>query len=555
MDRSTDDQRYLIPFRTGLLPQIFCHTLVLGSGVAGLRAAIAAAPGGDVIVCTKDRVGKTNTAWAQGGIAAVLDATQGDSVESHIQDTVTAGAGLCDRSMVELVCREGPGRVRELIDWGVGFDREGGELSAGREGGHSADRIYHAGGDKTGIAIQDVLTERVEALDTVRVFDHCFAIDLLTPSDEPGAPVLGAITWHPKFGLQVVWARTTILASGGAGQVYRETSNPRIATGDGAAMAWRAGATLRDMEFVQFHPTTLYMPGAPRALISEAVRGEGATLLDESGHRFMLEQHELGELAPRDVVSRAIVSQLAAQGGKHVWLDCRHIEHMPDRFPGICAMLASFGIDPSKDPIPVHPAAHYSIGGVLADPDTTTGVPNLLVAGEASCTGLHGANRLASNSLLEGLVMGARAGELARQRATEGMRPPASIASSIAPSTHAELDLTDVRSSLRSTMWYNAGVARTPTRLSDACTMFELWSRYTLDKVFETPEGWEVQNMLVVARLIAQAAKLRAHTAGTHWIQGSDPDPTRAESHTLWDRFSEGPKSTEPVRDPSVSGS
>jgi len=538
---SFEQHRYLIPFRTGLLPQIFCNTLVIGSGVAGLRAAIAAAPGGDVVVCTKDRVAKTNTAWAQGGIAAVVH-EDGDSVDAHIQDTLAAGSGLCDPDAVDQVCREGAARVGELIDWGTGFDREGGALAAGREGGHSAARIYHAGGDKTGVAIQDTLTERARALDTVRIFDHCFALDLLTPSNERGAPVLGAITWHRRHGLQVIWARTTILASGGAGQVYRETSNPRVATGDGVAMAWRAGAAVADMEFVQFHPTTLYMPGAPRALISEAVRGEGALLLDESGSRFMVPAHGLAELAPRDVVSRAIVRQLALQGGKHVWLDCRGVDAMQQRFPGVCAMLASFGIDPSSDPIPVHPAAHYTIGGVACGLDTTTAVPNLLCVGESSCTGLHGANRLASNSLLEGLVMGARAGRLAASRAGGNGTAPTPVVSSIAPSTHAELDLADVRSSLRSTMWYNAGIERTRTRLDDACSMFELWGRYTLDKVFETPEGWEVQNMLHNAWLIARAARARPRSVGTHWLgddeqgHGPSPDPRRA-----WSRFSGEP--------------
>ncbi len=533
-----DDQRYLIPFRTGLLPQIFCNTLVLGSGIAGLRAAIAAAPAGDVIVCTKDRIDKTNTAWAQGGIAAVL--RDDDSIDAHIQDTLVAGAGFCDQSAVELVCNEGPKRVRELIDWGVGFDQCGDELCVGREGGHNAARIYHAGGDTTGRAIQDTLQKRVSMDDSVRVFDHCFVLDLLTPSDDEGAPVLGAITWHARFGLQVIWARTTIIASGGAGQVYRETSNPRIATGDGVAMALRAGAKLADMEFVQFHPTTLYVPGAPRALISEAMRGEGAHLLDDHGNRFMVGEHELAELAPRDIVSRAIVKQLARSGATHVWLDCTHIQGLKERFPGICAMLSSFGFDPSTDKIPVHPAAHYTIGGIETDLSGQSSVPNLYAIGEASCTGLHGANRLASNSLLEGLVMGAIAGEHARERASEGPQTPVSIISTIAPSTHAELDLGDVRSSLRSTMWYNAGIVRTTTRLSDALSMFDLWGRYTLDKVFETPEGWEVQNMLLVARLITHAAHARHRSVGTHWILDESPNTPQVPRQS-WTRFHDHP--------------
>jgi len=500
-----ESRRYLIPFRTGLLPQIFCDTLILGSGVAGLRAAITAADAGQnsnqVIVCTKDQINTTNTSWAQGGIAAVLPnlpQNNPDSIDAHIKDTLTAGAGMCDHAAVNLVCTQGPKLLQELIDWGATFDKNAdNSLAAAREGGHNANRIYHAGGDATGLEIQHTLTNKAQQHHSIRLFDHCFAIDLLTPSNQPNAPVLGAITWHPKHGLQVIWARTTILACGGAGQVYRETSNPTIATGDAIAMAYRAGASLQDMEFVQFHPTTLYIPGAPRSLISEAVRGEGAHLLDDSGNRFMPAIHPLAELAPRDVVSRAISQQLAIQGGKHVWLDCRHINHFKSRFPGIWSTLDSFGINPATDPIPVHPAAHYQIGGVQTDLTTATNIPNLYAIGEAACTGLHGANRLASNSLLEGLVMGKIAGQQAAARSEKSKNQPptpATVISSIQPSSHAELDLTDVRSSLRSTMWYNASISRTRTKLADACDMFDLWGRYTLDKVFDTPDGWEVQN-------------------------------------------------------------
>jgi len=541
LNSNYEQRRYLIPFRTGLLPQIFCDTLVLGSGVAGLRSAIGAAHNGQVIVCAKEAIDLTNTAWAQGGIAAVLKTPENndDSIESHIQDTLTAGAGVCDIDAVRLICSNGPKRIEEIMDWGMRFDRDPeGHLLRGREGGHNANRIYHSGGDSTGAELQRTLIDRANAHDNIRLFDQCFVIDLLTVNHEPGSPVLGAITWHPKYGLQVIWARTTILAMGGAGQIYRETSNPRVATADGIAMAYRAGAQIADMEFVQFHPTTLYVPGAARALISEAVRGEGAHLLDHSGNRFMPAIHELAELAPRDVVARAIVRQIAHQGGKHVWLDCRHIEHFPQRFPSIFETLRSFGIDPATDLIPVHPAAHYTIGGVRSDLQTRTSVPNLLVVGEASCTGLHGANRLASNSLLEGLVMGAIAGEQAAARADNSPITPASIVSAIQESNHAELDLDDVRSSLRSCMWINAGVERTSTRLDDACDMLDFWGRYTLDKVFETPEGWEVQNMLTAGAMIARAALARTCSIGTHTLVDEITDQDRAHclDHMLWTR-------------------
>ncbi len=540
-----DQRRYLIPFRSGLLPQIFCDTLVLGAGVAGVRAAIEAAGSGDVIVISKSAPARSNTAWAQGGIAA---ARQGaDSTDAHVQDTLTAGAGLCDRAAVELVCRQGPDHVRELIAWGMRFDHDdaGGE-AAGLEGGHSAARIYHAGGDATGAELLRTLTNKASASTRIRLFESCFAIDLITASPEPGAPCLGAITHHPRYGLQMIWARTTVLASGGAGQLFRETSNPPPATADGVAMAARAGATLADMAFVQFHPTTLYLPGAPRALISEAVRGEGAHLLDDQGRRFMLGLHDRAELAPRDVVSQAIVRQIALQGGRHVYLDCRHLKHFARRFPGIHATLAKFALDPAADLIPVHPAAHYTVGGVRTDLDTRTDVPNLLAVGEVACSGLHGANRLASNSLLEGLVMGAIAGRLAAERSGSTPLTPLTIVSDIRPSTAAELDLEDVRSSLRSAMWKNVGITRTGTRLADATDMFDFWGRYTLDKIFDTPDGWEVQNMLLTGAVIAKAALWRDESRGTHF-RADRPDPHDAfRVHDLWRRGRDTPL-TQPV--------
>lgn len=540
-----DQRRYLIPFRSGLLPQIFCDTLVIGGGVAGMSAALAAARGGEVIICSKSKLSKTNTAWAQGGVAAVL--RDDDTVEAHIQDTLTAGAGLCDHPAVDLICRQGPARMRELIDRGMRLDRDAqGELAVGLEGGHTAPRIYHAGGDSTGAELQRTLTESVHRADRVRLFESCFAIDLITSSTEPGSACLGAITHHPRYGLQMIWARTTILASGGAGQVYRETSNPPPATADGIAMAARAGATLADMAFVQFHPTTLYLPGAPRALISEAVRGEGAHLLDEQGRRFMLDQHELAELAPRDIVSHAIMRQIFRQGGRHVYLDARHLKGFAQRFPAIHATLARFSLDPAADLIPVHPAAHYTIGGVRTDTEARTDIPNLYAVGEVTCSGLHGANRLASNSLLEGLVMGAIAGEHAAKRATGTPPAPISIVSDIRPSEAAELDIDDVRSSLRSAMWKNVGVVRDGTRLADATEMFDFWGRYTLDKIFDIPEGWEVQNMLLTGAIIAKAALWREESRGTH-LRTDRPAPDDAfRVHDLWKRGRDTPL-TEPL--------
>ncbi|HLP84535.1 MAG TPA: L-aspartate oxidase, partial [Phycisphaerales bacterium] len=458
-------------------------------------------------------------AWAQGGVATVLDPK--DTIESHVQDTLIAGAGACDESVVRLVVEQGPKRIDEMFSWGMRVDRdEGGKVMLGREGGHAAHRIIHAGGDATGAEVQRVLLDRVKQTPGIRVFANCFALDLITPNDSEGAPVMGAITHHPKFGLQMIWARSTILAAGGSGVLFRETTNPPQATADGLAMAYRAGATLADMAYMQFHPTTLYLAGASRSLITEAIRGAGAYLLDEGKNRFMLGVHPMAELAPRDIVSQAIVRQLARQGGGKVYLDCRHIAGINERFLGFAELLKKFDLNAQTDLIPIHPAAHYMVGGVKTDARARTNVPGLLAAGEVASTGLHGANRLASNSLLEGLVFGAIAGEAAAD-GWNGSRSlprpgPVSIVSDIRPSDRGELDLTDVRSSLRSAMWKNVGIERTSAKLQGVAEMFDFWGRYTLDKIFDEPFGWETQNMLLVGAVMARAALWREESRGCH---------------------------------------
>ncbi|HEX2837550.1 MAG TPA: L-aspartate oxidase [Phycisphaerales bacterium] len=542
MDPLLHQRRYLIPFRGSLLPQIFTDTLVIGAGVAGLRAAVAAAQHGEVIVLSKSDFKQTNTAWAQGGIAAVLDAK--DSLESHVQDTLTAGAGTCDEPVVRQVIERGPRLLEEAISWGMNVDRSaGGAISLGREGGHAASRIVHAHGDATGAELQRTLVERIRATQGVRVFEKCFALDLITPSAEVGAPVMGAITHHPKYGLQMIWAKATILAAGGAGVLYRETTNPPAATADGLAMAYRAGATLADMAFMQFHPTTLYLAGASRSLITEAIRGAGAYLLDASGHRFMLDVHPLAELAPRDIVSQAIVRQIARQGGETVTLDCRHIKDFARLFPGIAAILQKFDLDPARDLIPVHPAAHYMIGGVRTDASGRTDVPGLYAAGEVASTGLHGANRLASNSLLEGLVYGEIAGTTCEEmKSPRAARPaPVAVISDIRPSDRGELDLTDVRSSLRSAMWKNVGIERTGQKLEGCIEMIDFWARYTLDKIFDDPAGWETQNMLAVGALVARSAAWREESRGAH-LRTDFPAPRpEFQVHDCWRRTSDVP--------------
>lgn len=537
-----DDRRYLIPFRSILLPQIFTDTLVIGSGVAGLSAGIAAAEHGDVIILSKSKRDVSNTAWAQGGIAAVLGST--DSVESHVQDTLAAGAGLCDEAVVRGIIERGCTAIDRLLHWGIRLDRdESGDLSLGREGGHSSRRIVHSDGDATGSELCRCLIAQAERTPNLRHFEDCFTLDLLTPTNAPGSPCMGAITHHPRYGLQMIWAKATILASGGAGMVWRETTNPPVATGDGIAMAYRAGARIADAAFMQFHPTTLYIAGAPRVLISEAVRGEGGVLLDSNEHRFMPDEHELADLAPRDVVSRSIHRVLSKQAASHAYLDARGIDGFAKKFPGIAAALAQFDLDAQRDLIPVKPAAHYMVGGVSVDAEGRSDVPGLYAIGETSCSGLHGANRLASNSLLEGLVMGQHAGnacvEMLGGTNAWGVATrsgPLQVISDIPLSSHGELDLSDVRSSLRSVMWRNVGIERDGGKLEDVAEMFDFWGRYTLDEIFDSPDGWETQNMLLLGALIARSAHWRRESRGCH-ARADYPEPSaELRVHDQWRR-------------------
>lgn len=544
MLESFSNRRYLVPFKAARLPQQFTDVLVIGGGVAGLRAAIAAADGGaDVLVLTKDSIDESNTWYAQGGIAAVLQPT--DSFASHEQDTQEAGAGLCDRQAVRIVIEEGPQRVLELVQWGAHFDRQKGNaynLAFAREGGHSFPRIVHAFGDATGRDVADTLIKASRARETIRISEKSFVIDLISDQGR----CLGALALIDG-GIQLIWAKRTILASGGAGQLYRESTNPSIATADGHAMAYRAGATLRDMEMVQFHPTTLYVAGASRALITEAVRGEGAYLVDRTGARFMADYHPMAELAPRDVVSRAIVQQIRKTNFTHVFLDVRHLptETFRGRFPQLTKLADEFGIDLSKDLIPVHPAAHYMMGGVYVDEHGRTTLEGLYAIGEAASSGLHGANRLGSNSLLEGLAYGARAGEDAARAAKQAdVRFPLNLEHQIAPSTRTELDITDVKSSLRSVMWRNAGIERTGQRLAETSEIVAFWSRYVIDKIFAPGKsaisptaGWELQNMLTVCALIAAAAGVRTESRGAHYrVDFPDRDDRSWRAHLLWKR-------------------
>jgi L-aspartate oxidase len=521
-------RRYLIGFDPRELPHHFTDVLIIGGGVAGLRAALGINEPYRVLVVTKDEVRESNSTYAQGGIAGVLDPE--DHFEDHIADTLAAGKGLCDPEVVATVVREAPRRIAELIEWGTHFDEIDGQVALTREGGHSHARIVHALGDATGLEVMRAVILQARTRRNTRIWQNSFTIDLLTHDGR----CRGALVWDRRRGPALVWARAVLLATGGAGQLYRESTNPAIATGDGHALAYRAGAELRDMEFMQFHPTVLYIAGSARHLLTEALRGEGAYLRDRNGHRFMPDYHPLAELAPRDDVSRAITAQMARTRHPNVYLDLSHLDpaYIRQRFPGIDKLCRGFDLDITRDPIPVRPGAHYMIGGVTIDHDARTTLPGLWAAGEVTSSGLHGANRLASNSLLEGLVHGARAAEdIVRTLGAAGPVPLEVPPISGAPGGNGSepLDLADIRDSLRSLMWRSVGIERDAAGLAEAADQVDFWCRYVLGHVFSDPAGWTMQNMLTVARLMIAAASAREESRGVHTRRDfPNPDPAWA---------------------------
>ena len=511
--------RYLVSFHPKRHPHFFTDVLILGGGLAGLRAALAVDSSLQVLVICKAGLTNSNSVNAQGGIATVW--AKSDTPEEHIEDTLVAGGELCDRAIVEHVVRKGPEEIRRLIEVGTKFDKTpNGDILLGREGGHRSDRILHAHGDATGREIIRALTEEIQKRPNIRIWENTFALDLLTS----GNRCRGAIVYWKKHGeKELVWAKQTILATGGIGQIYRETTNPDVATGDGIAIARRADVLIRDMEFVQFHPTVLYIAGSSRSLISEAMRGEGAKLIDRRGYRFMEDYDSRGELAPRDVVSRAITTHMEKTNAPNVLLDLTHkpADWIYARFPGITASCKQFGIDVAKDRIPVRPGAHYSMGGVVVDHDGRTSLNGLWAIGEVSSTGLHGANRLASNSLLEALVYGESAGRLAAGVAQTMANDYQvdSIENKPLPLVDVpgqSFDLADIRNALKSLLWRNAGVVRNEVGLTDALSDIAAWSRYVFARQFDSAEGWELQNMLMVARLVLEGAFKRRETRGVH---------------------------------------
>ncbi len=500
--------------------------VVVGSGIAGLTAALRARASGRVLVVTKDVLSAGSTRWAQGGIAAALG--PGDTPDQHLADTMTAGAGICDETAVRVLVDEGPDAVRELIGLGARFDTSAdGDLALTREGGHHRDRIAHAGGDATGAEIQRALVAAVREAPDIEVVEHALVLDLMLARDG-GRPQVAGVTLHvmgegQRDGVGAVRCRAVVLASGGMGQVFSATTNPQVSTGDGVAMALRAGAALRDLEFVQFHPTVFWLgPGArgQQPLVSEAVRGEGAFLVDDSGDRFMRGQHELADLAPRDVVAKAIMRRMRETGAPHVWLDARRFgEQMwRRRFPTILASCREHGVDPVTELIPVAPACHYASGGVAVDLDGRTTVPGLYACGEVACSGVHGANRLASNSLLEGLVYARRiAADLARELPAQRDVAPEERVPGLVGQRATAL--------VQQTMTEHAGVLRAAAGLEQAGKL--LADLAPTDAAAQPcTEAWEATNLLTVAQGLVAAARRREETRGSHWREDHpEPDP------------------------------
>ena len=508
--------------------------IIIGSGIAGLNTALLAREHGSVLILTKERVDDCNTRYAQGGIAAAIGA--GDTPVLHMQDTLSAGAGLCDPEAVQVLTREGPQRVANLIQWGVPFDTIHGEIALGREGAHSLPRILHAGGDATGQHIELTLAARVAESD-ITVLEHTLATRIIVEDGQARA----VETLNSQTGqLETYTGRFIVIGTGGAGQLYKFTTNPEVATGDGVALGFRAGARVMDMEFYQFHPTALRLEGAPSFLLSEAMRGEGAVLRDRSGRAFMSDYHPLADLAPRDVVSRAIATEMEKADGGTVFLDISHLpaDVVQSRFPTIYHFCLNYGLDITREPAPVAPAAHYMMGGIQIDTWGRTNVPGLYACGEVACSAVHGANRLASNSLLDTLVFAQRLvngslGQAPQESETgdgayllKGLTNRAPVCASM-----PELTLEN----FQDLMWRNVGINRSGSRLVLSARILNLWQRTIQETGPKSTErvSWELSNMLLLGRLMVESALLRQESRGSHFREDFPETRSQWEKHVV----------------------
>jgi len=484
--------------------------LVVGSGIAGLNFALKTAKYGKVTIVTKKEIMESNTNLAQGGIAAVTQ--KSDSIELHIEDTLIVGSGLSNKRIVKLLAEHGPEAIRNLLSFGVNFDKKNNKLHLSTEGGHSMARVLHSG-DSTGKEIEQTMTECVRENKNIEVFENCFAIDLILAQQKcAGAKILDI----KNRAFCDIFARATILATGGIGYIYQNTTNPEIATGDGIGMALRAGATIEDMEFVQFHPTTLNKLGAPHFLISESLRGEGAILVNEAGKRFMLDYDRMGELAPRDIISRTIFNELKKGS---VYLDIRHKgkNFILDRFPMIYQECLKYDIDITEDLIPVSPAAHYICGGIKTNEYGETSVENLLAFGECACTGVHGANRLASNSLLESVVFSSLGAEKAKHYLKNEIMVHLQQKEAVSNIETQELDY--LKSELRKAMWDYVGIIRNEEQMEVMLKKLEHQNKRlaAITKNGVNTRVLELKNMLTVSNLVTKAAYIRKESRGTHF--------------------------------------
>ncbi|WP_018249595.1 L-aspartate oxidase [Orenia marismortui] len=524
--------RYLVNFNLAELKQEKDEYLVIGTGIAGLTTAINLSDQGRVILLGKEELKDCNTEYAQGGIAAAI--SKEDKAILHYTDTLKAGAGLCNPKAVDILVKEGSRRIYDLIDLGVGFDRKDDGISLTQEGAHSCRRILHAGGDATGREIRSSLARRVRENPNIQVKDRIFVIDLLVNNEQ----IYGVLAYDQKQEEYIAYlSSVVVLATGGAGELYQSTSNPKVATGDGIALAYRAGAKVMDLEFIQFHPTTLELEGVDNFLISESVRGEGAVLRNHAGERFMSKYHELADLAPRDIVARAIYEEMKEAEADCVYLDLSHLnsEFIIKRFPTIYQTCLDYGIDITKEYIPVAPAAHYLMGGILTNTNGETNIEGLFACGETASIGIHGANRLASNSLLDGLVYGKRVADRAIDyiRDIEGEKlEELTIIYGDQCSEGINIDIDKLRNKLKDIMSDQVGIIRTEGELRVALAELEALLN-CLNFDLSDVSGFELQNLITVAYLTVKAALVREESRGAHYRSDFPESRVEWEKHTI----------------------